>query len=232
MIQAVLNVLKEFLVELLFPLQCHGCGIDAAYVLCNSCARRLIDAKCLRCKNHLESGFCRQCSSEMNLSGFRALAPYSLIRPWIFDNKLDLGSNAELMDTKLFNRFCGELVMGINKPFSVELVPSQDRGNWLVKTLPHSIKKRIGVTCLSRATGQIAQKYLNRQERMSRGVRLFEERTASSITTDAVLLIDDVMSTGSSLDSCISTLLGLGYLEVYVLVFAYQKMLCEESYGP
>ena len=227
-----MNVFKEFVVELLFPLQCHDCGIDAAYILCNSCASRLIDAQCVRCQNHLESGFCRQCLSEMNASGFRAIAPYSLIGQWIFDNKLDLGSNAQIMNTKLFNLLCEELVRGINKPFSVELVPSQDRENWVVKTLPNSIKKRIGVTCLGRATGQIAQKYLNRKERISQRMRLFEERTTSSITTDAVLLIDDVMSTGSSLDSCISTLLGLGYSEVYVLVFAYQKMLSEESYGP
>ena len=192
----------------------------------------MIDAQCVRCQNHLESVFCRQCSSEMNVSGFRAMAPYSLIRQWIVDNKLDLGSNAQIMETKLFNIFCEDLVRGINKPFSVELVPSQDRENWVVKILPNSIKKRIGVTCLGRATGPIDQKYLNRQERISQRMRLFEERTSSSITTDAVLLIDDVMSTGSSLDSCISKLLGLGYSEVYVLVFAYQKMLSEESYGP
>ena len=78
---------------------------------------------------------------------------------------------------------------------------------------------------LGRVKGHVGQKYLNREERNSRRSSLFKVMPNVSITTDTVLIIDDVMTTGASLECCISLLLGLGYKEVYVVVFAYQSVL-------
>ena len=228
----ILNSLKEFVVELLFPVQCQSCARDSAYLLCNSCAKQLLASRCVRCQNLLQAGFCRRCASIMRVSGFRAMAPYTLVKQWITRNKLDLASKSQLMDSKLFEEFFDEIMVNLNQPLSIEFVPSQEGSNWTSKVLPLSVAKRIGPPSLHRIAGQAAQKYLNREERTSQKIRLFKESSSKVINTNTVLLIDDVMSTGASLDSCISKLLGLGYRKVYVLVFAYQKMLSEENYGP
>ncbi len=220
-----MNTLKKLLVELLFPSSCLNCNIDSAYQLCDDCSARLLSSYCVKCQSYHQGQFCKRCATEMAISGLRVLAPYSLIKPWIYCHKLDLNQKVELMDEKLFELFFINLENSINKPFSVQLVPSQGRENWIQQILPHGIKNRIECSVFNRVEGQISQKYLNREERNSRRSDLFELRPDVSVTTDTVMLIDDVMSTGTSLECCISILLGLGYKEVYVVVFAYQSML-------
>ena len=216
--------LKKFFIELLFPISCSGCGIDSAYQLCDLCYEKLLRSNCIKCQNSYD-GFCARCASEIGATGFLVLAPYSLIRPWIYSYKLDLNSKIDLINPKLLDLFFINLEKVINKPFSVELVPSENKENWIRNILPDTIKNRTKDSVLSRVKGHVGQKYLNREERNSRRSSLFEVMPYVSIKTDAVLLIDDVMTTGTSLECCISLLLGLGYTEVYVVVFAYQSVL-------
>ena len=113
----------------------------------------------------------------------------------------------------------------------MELVPSRDEQNWIQNILPDSIRNLIRGSNLIRAEDQIEQKYLNWEERHSRRYNLFEVRSNASIVSDSVLLVDDVMSTGTSLESCVSLLLRLGYRRVYIVVFAYQSRISEENMG-
>ena len=219
-----MRYLKKFLIELLFPSSCSSCGIDTAYQLCDQCSTQLLSSQCVKCES-VQNGFCKRCASEIGISGFRVFAPYSLIKQWIYCHKLDLTSKVDLMEDKLLDLFFKNLEKNINRPFSVELVPSEDKENWVGNILPNSIKCRIGSPVLRRIENQVGQKYLNREERNIRGGNLFEISSNAQLTTDTVLLIDDVMTTGISLQSCISMLLGLGYKHVYVVVFAYQNRL-------
>lgn len=213
------------------PIHCVACEIDAASLLCDSCSEQILSQVCIKCKNFLEDGSCRRCASEMNITGFRVLAPYSVIKPWIYSHKLNLNHKPDLMDARRFHAIFETIERSINKPFSVEIVPSENRNSWIENILPNFMYKRIGSSALKRIEDQLAQKYLNREERSRRRRGLFKVRQDISIRTDAIVLIDDVMSTGATLECCISLLLGLGYKEVYVVVFAYQDRLYREKYG-
>lgn len=219
-----MSYLKRFLIELLFPSSCSACGIDTAYQLCHQCTTQLLSSQCVKCES-VQNGFCKQCASELGISGFRVFAPYSLIKQWVYCHKLDLSSKVDLMEDESLDLFFTSLEKIIEQPFSVELVPTEDKENWVENILPNSIKNRIGPPVLRRVENQVGQKYLNREERNIRGGSLFEISSNVQLTTDTVLLIDDVMTTGISLQSCVSMLLGLGYKRVYVVVFAYKNRL-------
>ena len=185
---------------------------------------------CIKCKRPIE-GFCTKCVTEMGAAGIRFLAPYSILKPWIYGHKIDFSCKSELIEPRLLESFFGSLEKKIQSPFTVELVPSRDEQNWIQNILPDSIRNLIRGSNLIRAEDQIEQKYLNWEERHSRRYNLFEVRSNASILSDSVMLVDDVMSTGTSLESCVSLLLRLGYRRVYIVVFAYQSRISEEKYG-
>ena len=77
----------------------------------------------------------------------------------------------------------------------------------------------------------IPQKLLKREERIGQKRNLFEIVDNPLRMSDTVLLIDDVLTTGASLGSCISLLLGLGYSKVFAIVFSYQIICSGDDNG-
>lgn len=135
------------------------------------------------------------------------------------------------MKASLMLQFYDDLLASLEGPLEIQLVPSRTANPWFERLIPKNSKLVRGDNAIERNSNSFPQKFLDREERLMQASHLFTAKKNFCRSADRVLLIDDVMSTGTSLISCVSLLLGLGYKEVYVLVLAYQRSFTGEYNG-
>ena len=80
------------------------------------------------------------------------------------------------------------------------------------------------LSALDRNPSKLSQKLLNRKERKENGVNLFIPRDDFEKGSKKALLVDDVMSTGTSMRTCVSLLRSLGYQQIYGFILAFQNL--------
>jgi ComF family protein len=232
--------------EYLFPAGCAICGgtlldpEEAWYGLCHQCFDRLEiedHRRCDRCGRPLisEQKRCIPCREGEGFSFDRAfvLWPYAgiyrkLLAAYKFKKTLALGNffAQKMMDAlPLFYPFAADSGAFRTGDFSWIPVPPRpgkiknsgwDQINYLAKKL----RRNHGVLiedCLERLPSQ-AQKKLDRQGRRA---NLLGRIRCRNPPRERVLLFDDVITTGSTLDVCAKTLKDSGAREVIALALFY-----------
>ncbi len=115
---------------------------------------------------------------------------------------------------------------GIDLVVPVPLFPSRlaERGYNQSALLAHPIARAIGATFAPRTLMRIRdtprQAELDRHERLRNTSDAFRLRRASSVSGRRVLLVDDVRTTGATLDACTHALVNGDAAEVRWLVLA------------
>ncbi len=92
----------------------------------------------------------------------------------------------------------------------------------LAQAIGRRRKLPVYVDCLIRTENTLSQGGKKREERFQnvKGVFAVRSHKKNDIKNKAILLIDDVMTTGATLDACASVLMNEGALAVYALCFA------------
>jgi len=222
---------KGIALDLLFPQWCVGCGKEGSFI-CDSCChtlKRIISPVCPRCGQPQPDGIlCPSCVSwQAHIDGIRS--------PFIFDGVMRQAiyqlkyHNLRALATLLADLLWDYL---INNPIPAEvLVPVplhqkrlRERGYnqscLLARELGKLAKLPVMDNCLIRQRHTVPQaRTANVEERRDNIANTFACRD-HRLQNKRVLLIDDVATSGATLDACATALKTAGATSVWGLAMA------------
>ena len=225
----MLSKLARSALDLVLPINCAGCGREGG-IICGQCAdglARLVQPYCRVCADPGVSGLCRWCGQFPR--GFD-----SLRSPFRFEGPLRnaifrLKYKGERASAGFLSNLMGEYLE--RNPVSVEaLVPAplhprrlRSRGYNQSALLAREVGKRLNLPVredlLVRTSNPRPQvETRSQQERRSNVAGNF--LCQGDATGMAVLLIDDVATTGSTLSECASAMKSAGATRVHALTLA------------
>jgi ComF family protein len=228
-----LNHIVSSLSSLVFPPLCLHCKDHTAKpddLFCSHCAHLLElinpEERCPRCFSS-KSAFCTTCNqisvvTEQTASAFDYLGPAaSLIKSFKYGGQIYLGEGIAAYLAAQFAR--------LDWPFPDRIVPVPmawthrfQRGFNQTEVLATHLSTYLGApvdNCLARNSDDYSQAGLSSEQRLQMEgdtIRLKQNRVFKGET---VLLIDDVMTTGRTLQRCAEVLLEAQPRRIYGLVF-------------
>lgn len=204
-------------------------------MLCAFCNRKICQNPkpyCERCGRSIDNSgaLCAECrKTKLHFSAARSAYIYDgalkeVIRAFKYKGKLTLGAGLArlLMD---FIKENEDMILGID---AITFVPLQngrmrERGFNQSKALASRIAEEIKIHCpdlLEKIRSTKNQNELSRDGRLCNLRGAFRIRRGSDIKGLRILLVDDVMTTGSTLSECSKTLFDAGAAEVRCLTLA------------
>lgn len=224
--------------DFVFPPQCCVCGAGLAQderTVCESCwygIPLIGDQHCVRCgvpSNGQPDG-CAHCASlKWSFRYTRVLAPFEdtarqLIHALKYRRKRSLGPRlggllaAALRDDVRFGRV--DLVL----PVPLHRARLKERGynqsDLLARSLGEALGKPVLADALIRTRNTSAQTQLNAQERRANVAGAFRVRHPEQVAGKHLAVVDDVLTTGATLDACSQALLAAGAQSVFAVVVA------------
>lgn len=236
------EVWKTF-VDLIFPVNCRGCGKKLRYddissgFICLDCWKKIPIHRppyCRRCGHPSGDLFhdkCPECKKlkKVYFRFARGVSSYSgLLRETIhrfkYRYQTELGTPlSEMMkDYYLSSNDYGP----IDRIIPVPLHPIRFRerefnqAEILARPLAEALKVPLDIKTLYRTRYNPPQITLDSKARFENVQGLFATSNPDMIRNQRILLIDDVMTTGATVNACARTLMEEGASEVYVLVLA------------
>lgn len=223
--------LPLLLVSEVWPAECLACGAEGSWV-CESCTKQSIRIKahsCPFCPRLSPNGkTCPRCARNYNLSGCLSAWHYSHAVVDIIHTYKYQGITASLP------YLCDMLIDASNAlPFSlndciVTYVPStakrmEERGFNQSESLAKTFARQNNVTfapALKRIETKQSQTKLGRRERFANTANQFCSLPNVNIIGKTVILIDDVITTGATVNACAQALKGAGVKRVWGLTLA------------
>ena len=231
---------KTEILDLVYPRFCFGCQktipTEVAGFLCPDCISGLDIIKppcCAVCGRPLRIGSgvrCQDCSEAgyYFTRGFTAVLYQGLVKDCIhrfkYDSRAYLGYNLArlLIDFSRINIDTSRIEMIMPVPLHWRKL--RDRGfnqaAILGKELAGGLGKKYAGNVLMRSRPSQAQVGLPRRERLKNIRGVFAIRKPAVIQGKHILLIDDVMTTGATLNECSRVLLSGGAREVWIFAVA------------
>lgn len=215
------------LVSLYAPFACLGCGQEENLLLCGSCVETIatVPSRCYRCHKTTHSyEVCTACRSKTPLRRVAAWAHYqdypkALIQIAKYERaSAGLREAADLMATLLPQFGSGVLVVPVPTASSRVRQRGYDQATVLAKRLAK--KHGLHYARLLARLGQAHQVGASRAERLAHLKEAFRAVRIDRIKDAHILLIDDVCTTGATLESAALALRRAGAKRVDALVFA------------
>ncbi|MDD3480884.1 MAG: ComF family protein [Patescibacteria group bacterium] len=220
--------LKNSIYDLLFPPYCISCTQVGSF-LCPKCSKEIVRLSvqyCPFCRKPIRNGqTCPDCKEGHHLTGCVAYGYYKnpILKEVIHNFKYEgVTSLSDILAPYL----CGlvreeKIKFDIVVAVPITIKRLNDRGYNQAEILARKVAQELKETYfegLKKQKETKPQVGLKRRERISnlRGAFLVE----GSVKAKRILLIDDVLTTGSTLDECARVLKKAGAKEVYGLVLA------------
>lgn len=224
------------LLQMLFPLRCPVCdGIvrPAGEKICLECIgalRMLTPPWCMKCGKKLaeEGEYCRDCRNKKHdFERSRALYAYEGAARSIY--RFKYGGRREYADFfgEQIAEYLGSYIKNI-QPDALLPVPlhrkrKAARGYNQAELLARAVGKRLDVPVyggfLTRVKNTAPLKYQNPKERQNNLKKAFNI-VQNDVKLDKVIIIDDIYTTGSTMDEIARTLKEAGVKEVYCIALA------------
>lgn len=227
-------LVSDWLMQAFFPCFCVNCGSEnnlKSKFLCQNCFELIEEIKtdcCPKCGRLSSNGkYCKSCGRKSKLSGIVVSAKYDgpikeLVH-YLKYSKMQIISKylAKLMVKKLSGcSFKGEVVV---VPVPLYFLRKFDRGFNQSELLAKEICKKMGLPLslvLKRVRNTSQQMKLNRPNRLQNLQGAFRCKNPENIVGKTILLVDDVTTTGATLNECAKTLKSAGARQVFGVVVA------------
>lgn len=233
-----LQNLKSFILDLIFPRECLGCGLEKKY-LCSNCFSQLELNKrfyCVFCKKETAySQICLNCKDKTALKAVFVIANYNneLLQELLHNLKYnfveEISDNLSDLMVKSLERNNLFSAWQINKANTIITAVPLHKKRYLARGFNQSdlLAERLSdhyhlpkKDLLSRQRNTLSQVSLSRQERQTNLNDAFLFNNQEADKNKKILLIDDVVTTGSTLAECAKVLAAQGFKDIYGLVIA------------
>ncbi len=241
MLKERFGLLKNFLLDLLFPKECLGCGSEGTY-FCEECLKKIEihkDLYCALCKKTSPAGMiCENCRGTSNLRAIWVSADYNNVLLQNLIHFLKYRYVEELADTlaSLAKGFLTEnqIIEKFNitsentflVPVPLHKTRQGQRGFNQSELISRKLSEHYNLQTkdlLHRNKNTASQINLKRTERQENIRDAFEIGKENFDTNKKIILIDDVVTTGSTLNECAKILNSSGFNEIYGLVIAQRE---------
>lgn len=226
----VVQEIKRGLLDLLFPPRCVGCG-EVGSLLCARCRDKFELVRpplCPHCGRPSTNGrLCRLCQRDpLRIDGIRSVAYFDgtlreAIHHFKYSNRQDLATPLGKLMGNYWKQ--GPLPAEIIVPVPLHRDRLRERGYnqaaLLARELGRSAALPVSENGLVRVRATRPQVDLNAQERKE-NVRDAFHCPGMELKGKRVLLIDDVYTTGATLEACSIALRGIGARSVWALTLA------------
>lgn len=217
--------------DLLYPKLCVGCGKEGAFI-CNSCYRsmlRIVPPVCPLCGTPQASGvLCYHCISHLTaIDGIRSAFQFNgITRKAIHQMKYgNLRAIAGCLAEQLFDFLAShDIPAGVLVPVPLHPKRLRERGYNQSQLIAEKLAKKMGLpvisNCLLRNRPTPPQaRTQNAKERWANVIGAFICQD-NKLSGQQVLLIDDVTTSGATLEACASVLKDAGVASVWGLTLA------------
>ncbi len=235
--------IKNFFIELLFPSFCLGCKKEGE-LLCQDCKATLDISEydyCLCSKNPLrlpggvKNRKCQKCKSK-KLSGLYSALPYNekaLTKKLIYNFKYEpyIKNLSKELSSIILEHFI--LTKKNTEDFwhNSILIPipmhknklkrrGYNQAEELAKEIATYAKCPVETDILFKIKPTTSQTELSKEERENNVKGAFLTKNLEKIKNKKIFLVDDVYTTGSTMEECADVLRILGVKEVFGIVFA------------
>lgn len=228
----------QFLFDLFFPILCQRCGREGSY-LCVECQQVIATPlqKCLVCDRVAFSGLTHNgCQKKtIAITGLLVATSYEtkFIRKLIWQFKYNFVQDiAEilgiiLVDFLITQNLKEYFAKCLIIPVPLHKSKLKQRGFNQAELLAEVVAKNLGLkllTALKRHKNTKAQVELDQEERKKNVRQVFRlsdgAKLKNQLKNQRILLIDDVVTTGSTLNECAKVLRRAGAREIWALVVA------------
>lgn len=213
------------LLSLLAPHECLGCGVQGA-LICSNCALKLprITERCYRCRRLNPNNLtCSKCRKQSRLTQVKVATVYSnSAKEIVWKLKFSGAQAAAKSMASIMLQQIESSQNTIIVPVPTATSRVRQRGYDQAVLLAKEVAKQAGlkyVSCLSRTT-QAHQVGAGRSQRIKQLANAFRVTKSDQIAGAHILLIDDVITTGATLESAALILKKAGAKRVDALVFA------------
>lgn len=216
--------------------ECAVCGDDTGLLpVCDDCRKKFFAVKpaglgvCKNCGKELisEDDVCMECRENLLLKNLDGAFPLFSYRLW----NTSLLCRWKLEDERIFSDFFAELmnerlsqVCKMMGKFVVVPVPPRPgkirKKGWdQVDEISRILEFRYGwkVMRILRRHNNIQQKTLERSQRMEMIGKAYSLAADVKVAPETVCLVDDVLTTGSTIESCAEKLKGSGCKKVFAV---------------
>ena len=236
----------QTLLELIYPTRCPVCGeivLPRGELVCPGCMEKLeyiSEPRCKRCSKPIEreeQEYCSDCERRT----FHYTKGFAL---WVYDEGMKLSiSNFKYKGRKEYAGFYIHEILKYYESRLLDLLPDAvvpipihksklaERGYNQADLLARGIGQRLELPVLSdlliRNRKTMPQKNLSDKERLRNLTEAFEINKkllqTYSKPLSKVLLVDDIYTTGSTIEACTNVLRSQGITEVYFIVLCIGK---------
>ncbi len=226
--------IAQQLLDLLFPPRCAGCPRSGT-VLCSTCMASIQPIPQPFCRHcHAPLGTepsCRRCSYRpLQFSGLRSASTYQgVLRTCIHALKYDGITRLAQPLGRLLARTWSETGLGGDLVIPVPLHPQRQRRRGynhaalLARTCAQEAGMSYSDSLLERIRDTQAQVHLSPEERarnVAGAFRCTAGHTTQLIAGKDLILVDDVFTTGATLEECAAPLFAAGARRIWGLVLA------------
>lgn len=232
--QIFLKNITSGLLDLIFPPQCILCKRGGS-ALCPTCLPALHPPSVARCQHcHtilLANSLCRQCQQHpLLLSGLRAFSIYqeplrTCIHALKYEGNRRLAEPLGQLLAETYTRY--KLQADILLPVPLHPTRLRERGYNQSALLARTCASLLGIAyrddLLMRQRATTPQVGLSLQERLRNVAGAFQPAlafTAEALAQRRILIIDDVCTTGATIEACAAPLFAAGARSVWGLVLA------------